>query len=112
MAQKEGDFLGGFVLGAVVGGIVGGVIGAALVPRLLQRGSRQVSRAQDPDPLRQTQSAHTEKTTSRRVSARLQAADDVAIAQARKTLEEKIAQLNEAIQDTRAQLLVEDRQPR
>ena len=112
MAQKEGDFLGGFVIGAVVGGIVGGVIGAALVPRLLKRGSRQVSGERNSAPLGQTPSAHPEKATSRRVSARLQAADDAAIAQARKTLEEKIAQLNEAIQDTRAQLLVEDRQPR
>ncbi|NJL97398.1 MAG: hypothetical protein HC924_00460 [Synechococcaceae cyanobacterium SM2_3_2] len=111
MAQKEGDFLGGFVIGAVVGGIVGGVIGAALVPRLLKRGSHKVA-GERTDPWQQTQSPTPEKNTSRRVSARLQAADDVAIAQARKTLEEKIAQLNEAIQDTRAQLLVQDSQPR
>ncbi len=106
MAEKDSGFLGGFVVGAVVGGIVGGVIGAALAPRLLRQRSDLGSSEEDSEP-EASPSATPAPHNGRRIPVQLQA-DEAAISQARKTLEDKIAQLNEAIQDTRAQLLVED----
>ncbi len=105
MAEKDSGFLGGFVVGAMVGGIVGGVIGAALAPRLLRQRPDQRSSRQDSEP--EASPTAPPAPNGRRIPVQLQA-DEAAISQARKTLEDKIAQLNEAIQDTRAQLLVED----
>lgn len=104
MAEKDSGFLGGFVVGAMVGGIVGGVIGAALAPRLL--GQRPDQRSSDTGSDPEASSTATPAPNGR-IPVQL-SGDEAAISQARKTLEDKIAQLNEAIQNTRAQLLVED----
>lgn len=98
--QQQGDFIAGLVTGAIVGGIVGGVIGVTVATRL----RRSTAEPED------TPSPHSAQTPAdRSVLADLsEEEENEAIAQARRTLEEKIAQLNEAIQDTRAQLLVQD----
>ncbi len=114
MADQKGDFIAGVVAGAVLGGIIGGVIALVLAPRL-SKGSAEGQR-RDPDRLNGTSVPSKQP--------RLRASGDLAvpssgnwreweqeaerIAQARRTLEAKIAELNEAIQATRAQLLVKE----
>lgn len=114
MSDQQGDFIAGLVTGAVLGGIVGSVIGLVLAPRLLgqstadetKNGSdlkrRKLPKDQASAPARRLSSPREEPLKE------LQAASDAdqALMQARKTLEEKIDQLNQAIRDTRAQLLV------
>ncbi len=114
VADQKGDFIAGVVVGAVLGGIIGGVIAFVLAPRL-SKGSAEGQR-RDPDRLNGT-SVPPERP-------RLRASGEPAvpssgdwreweqeaerIAQVRRTLEAKIAELNEAIQATRAQLLVKE----
>lgn len=81
MSQRE-SFVGGFVLGALVGGIAGGVVGAVLA-------SRQNSQGR-PSSLQSDREKNLEGRTSMEM--------------ARHTLEDKIAQLNLAIDDVRQQL--------
>jgi len=111
VADQKGDFIAGVVTGAVLGGIIGGVIGFVLAPRL-SKGSAEGQR-RDPDRLNGT-SATPERP---RLSASGESSsgdwkkwenEAERIAQARRTLEAKIAELNEAIQATRAQLLVKE----
>jgi hypothetical protein len=84
MSQRDG-FVGGFFLGAVVGGAVGGVLGAAFATRRLS----QVAR--DDEPL-----------LSPGEGARFDTEESME--RARRRLEDKIAQLNLAIDDVRQQL--------
>lgn len=112
MADQKGDFIAGVVTGALLGGIIGGVIGFVLAPRL-RKGSAEGQR-RDPDRLNGT-SATPERP---RLSASGESAmssdwrkwenEAERIAQARRTLEAKIAELNEAIQAMRTQLLVKE----
>ncbi|MCF2972101.1 hypothetical protein L1047_12935 [Synechococcus sp. Nb3U1] len=117
MADQQGDFIAGVVTGAVLGGILGGVIGFVLAPKIA-KGSPEGQR-RDPERLNGTQSMPM--TTGRpRISASSTSAivnpndwnawetEAERITQARRTLEAKIAELNEAIQATRAQLIVKD----
>jgi gas vesicle protein len=86
MSQKDG-FSTGFLLGSIVGGLVGGTIGALLANRQL---------------------ADDEPEVLRRVKARTQGKADRADAQsiesARQSLEDKIADLNGAIDEVRSSL--------
>jgi len=112
VADQKGDFIAGVVTGALLGGIIGGVIGFVLAPRL-RKGSAEGQR-RDPDRLNGT-SATPERL---RLSASGESAmssdwrkwenEAERIAQARRTLEAKIAELNEAIQAMRTQLLVKE----
>lgn len=102
MADQQGKFFAGLVVGAVVGGALGTVIGLALAPRLAQGGSKTqnpkdkpLTAGEDPAPLALQDPERAEQQLS----------------QVRRNLEEKIAQLNEAIQDTRAQLLISQSKP-
>jgi hypothetical protein len=88
MAQQD-NFLGGFLLGTAVGGIVGGIVGVLVTSRLTQSADDQGAmplegRGDDKHPIR----ANNEKS----------------IETARRGLEDKIAQLNEAIDDVRQRL--------
>lgn len=83
MAQREG-FGSGFLLGSLVGGIVGGIIGATLVNRKAE--------GRDGDDLFQAPAAIDPS------EAEGQAMD------ARRSLEEKISQINLAIEDVRQRL--------
>ncbi len=84
MSQKDG-FSTGFLLGSIVGGLVGGTIGALLANRQL---------------------ATDEPEVLRRVKARTQAkgTDAQTIESARQSLEDKIADLNGAIDEVRSSL--------
>lgn len=80
MSQREG-FGAGFFAGAIFGGLVGGVLGATLASR---------SRKKDEKPLLEGESGDTLPESQMEI--------------ARRSLEDKIAQLNSAIDDVRQQL--------
>lgn len=96
MSQRDG-FSSGFFLGTILGGVVGGVVGALLAARQLsdasesQEASLQSGTLEQPKPdkrkrLLKAPGNHTDMEAARR------------------SLEDKIAQLNEAIDDVRQQL--------
>jgi hypothetical protein len=97
MSQQD-NFSGGFILGAVLGGIAGGVLGSILASRMIESEAEsaesETSRLSDPKP--------TGKR-SLRVAASTEGFE-VTGEPARKSLEDKIAQLNNAIDDVRDQL--------
>lgn len=84
MSQRDG-FTGGFLAGTIVGGIVGGIIGAVVTSRLDER--------RDEDNPSFLASGKRENLSS-----------EESIELARHRLEDKIAQLNHAIDDVRQQL--------
>lgn len=90
--SQQGNFIGGFLLGTVVGGAVGGVIGALAAGRLAQQ-----------ETLESKDSfSRLEPKPSRKRS--IKPPTEQSIETARRGLEDKIAQLNEAIDDVRQQL--------
>lgn len=80
MSQQEG-FGAGFLAGAVFGGVVGGVLGTVLATRSLKKNEKPVLEGESNSALNES---HMET--------------------ARRSLEDKIAQLNSAIDDVRQQL--------
>ena len=78
MSQRDG-FAGGFLAGAIFGGLVGGVLGALLTSR------------------RSNESDREDKSL-------LESSTEENIEVARRSLEDKIAQLNLAIDDVRQRL--------
>ncbi len=89
MSNREG-FTGGFIAGAALGGLVGAVLGAVL--------SRRAAEALLSEP----SEAKTRKIKIRQRKAGQLEADSMEVA--RLSLEDKIAQLNQAIDDVRLQL--------
>ncbi|MDX2099741.1 MAG: hypothetical protein SFW36_18335 [Leptolyngbyaceae cyanobacterium bins.59] len=85
MSNRD-NFAGGFLLGTILGGIVGGVIGAVVA-----------TAAREEEPALPEDSKEKGKK-------RLLQADVKSIDAARRGLEDKIAQLNVAIDDVRRQL--------
>lgn len=95
MSQRDG-FAGGFILGTLVGGVVGGVVGALLTARQLNP---------ELDEAEQGTATNTLKSRATRQKRSLKAGrDGVEMETARRRLEDKIAQLNDAIDDVRQQL--------
>lgn len=91
MSQRDG-FAGGFLAGTIVGGVVGGIIGALVTSRL--------------------DNNHEDETSSLLKSGKGEKLDTEAnIEMARRRLENKIAQLNLAIDDVREQLGQVEEQP-
>ncbi len=91
MSQRDG-FAGGFLLGTIVGGVIGGVVGTLLA-------ARQTGEPEEPNGL------PPESLAAPRKKKRLfQAATGTDMETARRSLEDKIAQLNDAIDDVREQL--------
>lgn len=88
MSQRDG-FASGFIAGAVVGSIVGGVVGGVLGAILVSRRSNGA----DENPHSLLKSGTEEK---------LPPGETIEVA--RRRLEDKIAQLNLAIDDVRQQL--------
>jgi hypothetical protein len=86
MSNKDG-FAGGFIAGAVFGGVVGGVLGVVLSRRTL-------GAAGDDGRL----NARMERQTMRGKTRQFK---DDSMESARRSLEDKIAQLNDAIDDVR-----------
>ncbi|MGF1498448.1 MAG: hypothetical protein ACFB8W_16735 [Elainellaceae cyanobacterium] len=90
MSQQD-NFVGGFLLGTVVGGILGGITGVLVSSRLAAGESAEGESPADGE---------------KRATGQGQLADapDQSIELARRSLEDKIAQLNDAIDDVRQQL--------
>lgn len=93
MSQRDG-FTGGFIAGTIVGGILGGAIGALLATQ------RSSELAADPDR-RNANLLDNNKRSRRQFKA---ATPDQGIEIARRSLEDKIAQLNETIDEVRLTL--------
>lgn len=93
MSQRDG-FTGGFLAGVVVGGLVGGVLGALVAA---QRNSDSNETEQS---LLNSGTPETKAVKGRK--SRLKAEESIEAA--RRSLEDKIAQLNTAIDDVRQQL--------
>lgn len=92
MSQQD-NFSGGFFLGALVGGVVGGVLGALLTSQRLNEGGDEADKPELPD----AKAARAKKRAFR-------PATEQNMELARRSLEDKIAQLNDAIDDVRQQL--------
>jgi hypothetical protein len=91
MSQQD-NFSGGFILGTILGGVVGGVVGAVLASRSADGESSLLP---------------TDRTEAKNGKAKkrpLRAATGQNMEVARRSLEDKIAQLNDAIDDVRQQL--------
>ncbi len=84
--SNQNNFAGGFLTGAIFGGIVGGIVGAAIVSTRYKELT--------PDAT----------ATPKRKKQMSKAATGHNIEEARQGLEDKIAQLNNAIDDVRQQL--------
>ncbi|MBW4497586.1 MAG: hypothetical protein KME26_31890 [Oscillatoria princeps RMCB-10] len=91
MSNRDG-FTGGFLAGAVVGGLLGGVLGV-----LLSRRSDETPASED-----KLRPATVPETSA--IKGRSRPLKQESIEAARRSLEDKIAQLNEAIDDVRVQL--------
>lgn len=95
MSQRDG-FSSGFFLGTILGGVVGGVVGALLAARQLGEA------AESPDvPLK---SGTLEPKADKRKRLLKAPGNQTDMEAARRSLEDKISQLNEAIDDVRQQL--------
>ncbi len=97
MSQRDG-FAGGFLAGAVFGSVVGGIVGAIVASRndseeLTEEDERQIS-----------SSPEVKKASSRRRQVKASPSDGMEMETARRSLEDKIAQLNATIDEVRQQL--------
>jgi len=95
MSQRDG-FAAGFLAGSVVGGVVGGVLGALLASRI----SNQISETETPILNANQSETKAEKSKKRQ----MEAASEPRIEMARRSLEDKIAQLNQTIDEVRLSL--------
>lgn len=86
MSQQD-NFFGGFVLGTLFGGIVGGVAGAVVASRISS-----------------SESSDKSETLASPKRQNLDLSSEQGIEAARRSLEDKIARLNEAIDDVQHQL--------
>lgn len=93
--SQQGNFFGGFILGTIVGGIVGGVIGVVTAHRLTQSEATN----EESLPLKE-KSAEPKAVKPRSLKQPTEQSMEIA----RRGLEDKIAQLNDAIDDVRQQL--------
>ncbi len=87
--MSQGDnFIGGFLLGTAVGGVVGGIVGVLVTSRL--------SKSEEEGSAR--------RGLDHSASKQHGTLSEQSIEAARQGLEDKIAQLNDAIDDVRQQL--------
>jgi len=99
MSQRD-NFSGGFLLGTLVGGIVGGALGALWASGLL---NEVVSSEPSEEPLLNASQPDAKEAKPRKRSLKsTNGHGEMEIA--RRSLEDKIAQLNDAIDDVRQQL--------
>ncbi|MBV9387772.1 MAG: hypothetical protein JOZ78_15225 [Chroococcidiopsidaceae cyanobacterium CP_BM_ER_R8_30] len=96
MSQRNG-FVTGFLAGSLVGGIVGGVIGA-----LVASGRTSVTLAGDSEPRSNAKLSDPKNSKGKRRQLKL--SPETSIEVARRSLEDKIAQLNETIDEVRLTL--------
>jgi hypothetical protein len=96
MSQQDG-FSSGFLLGTLIGGVVGGVVGAVITSRL-------DAKLADEENEGLTGGENDSQTGSRRRQMGASANENLEIEATRRSLEDKIAQLNATIDDVRKQL--------
>lgn len=105
MSQQD-NFSSGFILGTIIGGLAGGVLGAVLAHRSTGKAELEGASSSSSN-LSQTDDETTKPPRSRKRALRV-ATDTVSTEQtielARQSLEEKIAQLNQAIDGVQQQL--------
>ncbi len=95
-------FLWGAILGGIAGGIAGGLVGAVLANQL---GESDADLEGDPDSDERTNpQPEFASVKSRRRPLRIESAPKKNMELARQSLEDKIASLNDAIDDVRQQL--------
>ncbi|MHC0064753.1 hypothetical protein A4S05_14095 [Nostoc sp. KVJ20] len=97
MSQRDG-FGSGFIAGAFVGGVFGGVIGALIAsrrePELLGEEEIELTDSQ----------AEAKRIAAKRRQMKASESESIGIETARRSLEDKIAQLNATIDEVRKQL--------
>jgi len=96
MNQRDG-FASGFLAGTLVGGIVGGVVGALVASRA------NVAAADDVDQRLNAKLSDAKNSKAKRRQLKAPSSE-VSIEAARRSLEDKIAQLNETIDEVRLTL--------
>lgn len=96
MNQRDG-FASGFLAGSVVGGVVGGVIGAILASGLKNEAADDVL-----EPQKNSNLPEVKNNKGKR--HQLRASTEQSIETARRSLEDKISQLNETIDEVRLTL--------
>jgi hypothetical protein len=99
MSNQGGDrFAGGFLAGTIFGSVVGGLVGTWLATKLLEA-------EKDADSLTEGGPVSIAKEQFQRIRQRvLNATDEPTVEEARQGLEDKITQLNDAIDLARQQL--------
>jgi len=95
MSQRDG-FSGGFILGTIVGGVVGGVVGALLTAKQFTDETETSTKPVGANSLGSKPNRKKRTIKPGREGVEMEAA--------RRSLEDKIAQLNDAIDDVRQQL--------
>lgn len=100
MSQRDG-FSSGFLLGTMVGGVIGGVVGALLAARQLNASANSEEGGLNSKML---DSGLDAKQTKKKGFFKAASDRYTDIEAARRSLEDKIAQLNDAIDDVRHQL--------
>lgn len=97
MSQRDG-FGSGFLAGAFVGGVFGGVIGTLIA-------SRRDSQLPAEEETELTESlAEAKRIAAKRRQMKASESESIGIETARRSLEDKIAQLNATIDEVREQL--------
>lgn len=96
MSQRDG-FASGFFAGAIFGSVVGGIVGALVVTK------RDPEQAAEEDPQMTTNLMEAKKAAKRR-QMRASDQENMEMEVARRSLEDKIAQLNATIDEVRQQL--------
>lgn len=94
MSQRDG-FAGGFFAGAIVGSVVGGVLGALVVSRRDEMPEEEIQQLASVGEAKKKQAARRQQ---------IKLSDTESMETARRSLEDKIAQLNATIDEVRQQL--------
>ncbi|MGK7907353.1 MAG: hypothetical protein AB4040_09015 [Synechococcus sp.] len=111
VSENRSNFFTGLVTGAVVGGLVGGLLGTVLSQQLTSQGKRSRRRSLNARKKHGNGGSVKHRLTaavdSQELLDEVRQDADLAIAEARRSLEDKISQLNAAIEDTRARFISE-----
>ncbi len=99
MSQRDG-FASGFFLGAIFGSVVGGILGAVVA----SRGESELDPEQQERQIPPDSTLEAKKASWRRRQIKASEAEGMEMEMARRSLEDKIAQLNATIDEVRQQL--------
>ena len=104
MSQRDGSFTGGFLVGALVGGVIGGIVGTLLTAQRLENTDAEEEPSLEDD--------FPETLPNKWKKQQLKGSAAQTIEVARHSLEDKIAQLNQTIDEVREQIGNVDRNTR